>query len=201
MNNPNKVIYGSSYDRGLEHLLKMWPDVKSAVPKAELHIFYGWDLFSRFYANNPERMAWKAKIDGLMTQDGVTHHGRVSQPQILKEMATCGIWAYPTHFGEINCITAQKAQALGCVPVVINYAALKTTVQYGIKIDGDIYDKEVRDRFTNALIDLLKDPKKQEEIRKEMIPWAKEFFKWEHIARQWSDLFKGKKVKPLIPKI
>ena len=134
MNDPKKVIYTSSYDRGLEHLLKIWPDVVKAVPEAELHVFYGWDLFARFYGDNPERMAWKKKIDDMMEHKGVTHHGRVSQPQIVKEMKKCGIWAYPTHFGEISCITAMKAQALGCIPIVINYAALETTVQFGVKI-------------------------------------------------------------------
>src|SRR3990167_2296102 len=103
MNKPNRVIYTSSYDRGLEHLLQIWGDVKKEVPEAELHIFYGWDLFSRFYKDNPERMEWKHRIDELMKQDGVTHHGRVSQPQIIEEMKKCGVWAYPTHFGEINC--------------------------------------------------------------------------------------------------
>lgn len=46
-------MYCSSYDRGLEHLLKMWPEVKKQVPEAELHVFYGWQLFEKFYHNNP----------------------------------------------------------------------------------------------------------------------------------------------------
>lgn len=189
-NNPLKVIYTSSYDRGLEHLLKVWGDVKAAVPEAELHIYYGWDLFERFYRDNPERMAWKNKMDKLMTQDGTMHHGRVSQPEILKEMAKCGIWAYPTHFGEISCISAMKAQAMGCIPVVTNYAALETTVQHGIKVDGDIFDPETREAFKQALIDMLKDPERQEEIRKPMVKWAREHFKWENVAKQWSEEFK-----------
>lgn len=196
-----RVFYGSSYDRGLEHLLKMWPDVRKAVPNAELHIYYGWKLFDRFYGDNPERMAWKEKMEKMMAHEGITHHGRVSQPEIIKEMKMCGIWAYSTHFGEINCISAQKAQALGCIPVVIDYAALETTVQYGAKVEGDIYDKEVFDEFKAQLIALLKDPKRQEEIRKKMVPWARKQFTWVNTAKQWSDMFKGKEVKPLIPKI
>ena len=70
MRHKHWVIYTSSYDRGLEHLLKMLPDVKKAVPDAELHVFYGWDLFVRFYQNNPASMAWKNKIDKLMEQEG-----------------------------------------------------------------------------------------------------------------------------------
>lgn len=190
MNNTNKVIYTSSYDRGLEHLLKMWPDVKKAVPKAELHIYYGWDLFKRFYGDNPERMDWMNRMNEMMGQDGVTDHGRVPQDVLHKEMKKCGIWAYPTHFGEISCISAMKAQALGCVPVVINYAALETTVQHGIKVDGDVYDPEVSHNFKNELINLLKSPEKQKEIRTPMVEWARKHFTWANVAKQWDKEFK-----------
>jgi len=38
---PYKVVYGSSYDRGLRHLLRAWPRVKAQVPDASLTVFYG----------------------------------------------------------------------------------------------------------------------------------------------------------------
>jgi FkbM family methyltransferase len=60
--NPKRIVYGSSYDRGLEHLLKMWPDIRKEVPDAELRIFYGWVMFDKVAANNPERLAWKEKM-------------------------------------------------------------------------------------------------------------------------------------------
>ena len=193
--NPYWCLYCSSYDRGLEHLLKMWPDVKKAVPQAELHIFYGWQLFVRFYANNPASMAWKEKMDKMMKADGITHHGRVSQPEIEKWYKKCGLWTYPTHFGEISCISAMKAQAWGAIPVCVNYAALKTTVQHGIKIEGDIYEPEVKEEYKKQLINLLKDHKRQEEIRKPMMKWGKDTFGWRKVAEKWSNEFKQDDLK------
>ena len=190
LRNPFRVIYQSSYDRGLEHLLKIWPDVKKAVPEAELHVFYGWTLFERFYRDNPERMAWKNKIDRLMEADGVVHRGRVPQHEIQKEIEKSAVWAYPSHFGEISCISAMRSQAGGAIPVVTNYAALETTVQHGAKVDGDIFDPDTRDRFKLALIDMLKDPEMQEKIRKPMMKWAKNEFKWSKVASDWSEEFK-----------
>ena len=183
------IIYGSSYDRGLEHLLKMWPDIKKEVPDARLNIFYGWNLFDLGYHDNPERMAWKDKINELMKQEGITHLGRVSHQECINQNKMAGIWAYPTHFGEISCITGMRAQTYGAIPVVVNYAALKETVQYGIKIDGDIYDPETKDLFKKELIGLLKDEKHQEEIRGPMMRWAQENFSWSKVARQWNDEF------------
>jgi len=60
MRHKHWVIYTSSYDRGLEHLLKMWPDVKKAVPDAELHIFYGWIYLSAFIRTT--QLQWLGKI-------------------------------------------------------------------------------------------------------------------------------------------
>lgn len=191
-NNPLRCIYTSSYDRGLEHLLKIWPDVKKAVPKAELHIFYGWTLFDQAYRDNPGSMAWKAKMVEMMKADGITEHGRVSQAEIIEETKKSGLWAYPTHFGEINCISAQKAQAYGAIPVVIDYAALETTVQFGIKVEGDIYDPKVREIYKRELIWALEHHDWQKKVRKPMVEWARKKFSWAETAKQWDALFKDK---------
>lgn len=190
MRNTKRIIYGSSYDRGLEHLLKMWPDIKKEVPEAELHVFYGWNLFDVMAKGNPQMQDWKARMNKLMEADGITQLGRISHEAVKVEMENAGIWAYPTHFGEISCITAMKAQVYGAVPVVVNYAALQETVQYGVKVDGDVYEPEVREEFKKELISLLKSPERQEEIRVPMMKWAKKKFAWSAVAKQWSDSFK-----------
>lgn len=188
MRNLKRVVYTSSYDRGLEHLLKMWPDVKKAVPDAELHVYYGWQLFERFYKDNPGSMAWMQKMNDLMKQDGITDHGRIPQHKLAEELTSSSVWAYPTHFGEINCISAIKAQAYGCEPVVVNYAALRETVKYGRAIEGDIYDEETQEAFKKELIDALNNPM-SEEKRKEMMKWAWDTYKWSEIAQQWTNEF------------
>lgn len=190
MRNLKRIIYTSSYDRGLEHLLGMWSDIKKAVPDAELHVYYGWQLFDRFYANNPGAMGWRNKMAELMTQDGITDHGRLAQPELVKELEQSGIWAYPTHFGEINCISAIKAQAFGCEPVVVNYAALKETVQFGRKVEGDIYEDETKEKFKKELIEALNSPM-SEEKREDMMAWARSKYDWNTVAQQWSEEFRS----------
>lgn len=183
------VIYTSSYDRGLEHLLKMWPDVKKSVPDAELHIFYGWQLYEKFYHNNPASMAWMHKMNEMMKYEGITDHGRVSQIELKQWIEKCGVWAYPTNFGEISCISAMKAQAWGSVPCVVNYAALQTTVKWGVKVEGDIYEPETKEAFKKALVTLLTD-QRQDEMRAPMMAWAKNKFSWKKVAQEWTEEFK-----------
>lgn len=186
--NLKRVIHTSSPDRGLEHLLKMWPDVKKAVSDAELHIAYGFQLFDNFHKDNPGAKMWKENMLKMMEHAGITNHDRLPQPKLEELLKTCGIWAYPTHFGEINCISALKAQYYGAEPIVVNYAALKETVQFGRRIEGDIYDDKTKEEFKSQLIDALKNPM-SEEKRKEMSKWASKY-KWENIAREWEVEFK-----------
>lgn len=185
----HKLFYGSSYDRGLEHLLNMWPEIKEEVPDATLDICYGWDLFLAAYMNNEERMNWMDRMNTLMSHSGITQHGRVGKKKLREIRSKCGIWAYPTHFPEINCITALDAQSDGLVPVVMNFAALQETVGSGVKIEGDIYMYETTDLFKNALIELMKD-KKLWEIESENAKKFARDYDWENIAKQWEVEFK-----------
>lgn len=180
----HKLFYGSSYDRGLSHLLRMWGDIKKAVPDATLDICYGWKLFDQGFANNPERMAWKAKMVELMKQDGITEHGRLNKEELAKLRSSCGIWAYPTDFTETNCITALDSQKDGLVPVVMNIAALKETVGAGIKIDGDIYFDEDYEKYKESLIKMMTDEKLWKEESEKAKKFAESYY-WENIASLW----------------
>ncbi len=196
-NNPKHCIWTSSYDRGLQNLLELWPDVIKEVPDAELHCFYGWQLFEQFNRKNPERMAWMKHMNELMTQKGVTHHGRVSQPELQEWYKKCGIFAYPSHFYEINCISVIKAQLWGAVPVTTGFAALEETQKYGVKVEGEIYENvglspKLKKRYTEELIEALKDEKWQDRQRDLMGKWAREKYSWKRVAEQWSKEFDGK---------
>lgn len=179
---PYRVVYSSSYDRGLEYGLKYgWPIIKKAIPEAELHIYYGWNLFDSFYSNNPERMAWKRSMQELMKQPGVTEHGRVPQKELLKEKARSAVHYYPCTFEEIDCIGVRESAAVGCVPFTTAYAALKGRA-YCVNTPGDPLDKETHELLADAIVTYLKGSERYdfaEDAQKES---------WENIAKQWYTL-------------
>ncbi|MHA1303084.1 MAG: glycosyltransferase [Candidatus Heimdallarchaeaceae archaeon] len=193
----HKLFWGSSYDRGLQYLLYMWPDIKQAYPDAELHITYGWDLFLKVATGNPERMKWKASMDKLLQQKGIFHYGRVGKEELKKIRSACGIWAYPTDFQEINCITALDCQKDGVVPVTMNYAALKETVKYGIKVEGNIREIDVQQKYLKELVLLMGDKKRWKELSLKGKKFAKKFY-WNKIADQWIEVFKKKTSNPKV---
>ena len=184
----HNLFWGSSYDRGLDILLPMWNKIKEKYPDATLHICYGWDLFDKGYANNPERMNWKERMNKQMQQAGIVHHGRIGKDEVKKLREKCGIWVYPTYFPEINCITALESQREGCVPSVVGIAALLETVKSGVIVQGDIYEDEVQEEWLEKLLELMGNEKKWKEEQEK----GKEFTKnlaWENIAKEWANYF------------
>jgi len=184
----HKLFGGSSYDRYLDILLKLWPKVLEKFPDATLEVCYGWDLFDKGYANNPERMAWKDKLNKLMEQKGITHHGRVSKDKLREIRQACGIWVFPTYFAEINCITALDSQSDGLVPVTMNSFALKETVGAGSKVDGDIYDDEVQEAWLSELFNYMGDEKAWEAESVKAREFAKGY-EWDLISKEWTNEF------------
>lgn len=90
-----------------------------------------------------------------------------------------------------NCITGMKAQALGTMPLIHNFAALKETVQFGWRMaDMDLEKVPDQKKFADTLIDALKNPTAFTD-RQEMIKWASQTYSWAMIAREWQDQIVG----------
>jgi len=191
------LFWGSSYDRGLDTLLFLWPDIKEKFPDAVLHICYGWNLFDKANHDNPERMSWKKQVQMLMAQEGIVHHGRVGKKELQDIRRKCGIWAYPTAFQEINCITALDCQKDGAVPVTMDSFAMKETVGSGIKISGDITDVAVKDKFLKELLDLMGNEGRHAKEVKKGRAFAKDFL-WKNIAGKWKTVFDTSVEIPLL---
>lgn len=152
----HKIVWGSSYDRGLEQALSIgWPIIKKALPSAEFHIFYGWNLFDTVHKHNPERQMWKKKIEELMKQDGVFHHGRVSQKELIKFKSQSVAHFYPSTFEEIDCISVRESAAVGCVPFTTDYAALKGR-QYCVTTAGNPFTRETQENVAKNLVAAIK---------------------------------------------
>ncbi|MCC7571448.1 hypothetical protein KO465_09065 [Candidatus Micrarchaeota archaeon] len=189
----HKLIYSSSYDRGLDILLFMWPDIKAKFPEATLDICYGWEGFLSRFKDNPERMKWYEHTSMMMNQEGITHHGRVGKDKLKELREKCGIWAYPTYFTEIFCITAIEMQESGVVPIVCNfkdkghYTALDEVV-VGVKVEGQIRDPDIQKKFLSELLSLMADGNRWNELSQRGKKFAKDFT-WDKQADKWVSEF------------
>lgn len=197
--NPYKIVYGSSYDRGLKELLEMWPEIKSYEKRAELNIFYGWGgIDKQIEAGDSNFEHFKDEIDYLMKQEGIEVLGRISHLEVAKEFLSAGVWCYPCWFPEINCITAYKAQAGGAIPVVTPTAALQESVRWGLSTreprdyKGEMpWGTEMPDRLMDRFVSLTRkalSPEYQKKYRQQMMEDAKRW-SWSLVAKSWNNLF------------
>lgn len=188
--NPRRLMYASSPDRGLMHLLEIFRRAKENVPDLELHVFYGFDNMDKVInSSNPNsgRAKWiKETLLKAMDQPGVYHHGRLGQRALLREWLKSGLWCHPSDFPETSCITCMDAQACGVIPITGPLWAVKENVEHGTFVSGDPGNNLVRAHYTLELIRLAKDLEEQAAIRDEMIPYALKRFDWERFADQWS---------------
>lgn len=182
MSRKHTVGYFSAYYRGLECLLELWPNIRAEVPDAKLEIAYGWQSWVGLEGKDDFYYRMEAKFAELADQ-GVTVHGRLSHAELQKLMERTKVWAYPTEFTEVHCITALKAQAAGCIPVVTNVAALDEVVTTGTKIrSANIYTNEyAQAKFIQAVVKALKDdsPAGAQDNK----GWY-----WPAVAQQWQEV-------------
>lgn len=163
---PHKVIWASSHDRGLHHLLGMWRDVRAAVPDATLDIFYDMrqlrHLVERHLEGEHEKLGAMAAyvLDGIerLRGHGVMAHGSVSRERIEREMATASVLAYPLDvpaFTETFGVVVLEACAAGVVPVLClgdAFGELWEDVALGVPPPMATHKAE----FTRALIHALR---------------------------------------------
>ncbi len=173
----NSVGYFSAYYRGLECLLEMWPAIRKQVPDATLDVYYGWESWVGLQGEDDFYHRMEKRFEDL-AEHGVTVHGRVSHDELAKAMSEIQVWAYPTEFPEIHCITALKAQEAGCYPVVTNVAALNETVQSGVKIaTKKIYTDEYKqEKFIEAVVEALRENRTGTSVPDT---------DWSDVARRW----------------
>lgn len=124
--NPFSCIYASNYARGLTLLIEIWPQIRKKFPRATLDIYYGWQTWGCL--NQSEITELKRKVEDCRKL-GVTEHGKVGHEELAQAFGKSSLWTYPCTAYETFCITATKAQAAGCIPVVILDSALIETVE------------------------------------------------------------------------
>ena len=121
---PMLMINTSSAERSLPALLDCYAEVKKAVPKAKLQWAYGFGVWDIAHSSNPKMMELKSDLIRKMDELGVEQLGRISHGEVAKLYLKANIFAYPSEFAEIDCISLSKAMAAGALPITTDFAAM-----------------------------------------------------------------------------
>jgi len=199
--NPFRFHWSSSWDRGLDNVLYLWPFIKEQIPEAELHCYYGvynWEQSCKL-KKDQKGLEKIAKLKEQIKQKDIYDHGRVNQRNLAEGVSKASLLFYPGWFQETFFIGGIEAQYAG-VPVICNrLAGLKTTFKHPQLGDTAImlgdgsawwpYTKEGREQFLAEAISILKNKDKWNEWSEKGKKNA-ERYSWENCALSWQRLFK-----------
>lgn len=191
LRHPHRLIYTSSYDRGLYYMLQFgWDIIKKAVPDAEFHIYYGWESYDAYPMTDQRRM-FKETISTLMQQQGIVHHGRIGQNKLMRARAKSSIHYYVGEFNEIDCISVRESASVGCVPIVSKRAAFDDIERdYIITVDGDPTTKNVQTTTANKIVELLQNQTELEVLSKKVQESKRlQDETWASVAKKWAEHF------------
>lgn len=186
---PNSLVWTSSYDRGLVTLgLDILPLIEKEIPDVTLDVCYGSANLEKEMDRFPHLKEIYDKCQIIFSKPNVKHHGRIGQQKVAELQMNSMIHAYASEFGETNCISTQQAQAANCYVVTTPQAgAVPEYLKFGELIDGNgIYtDKDQQQRYADAVIKYLKNPKLMTEDKRKEVA---DSFSVREVADQWEKL-------------
>lgn len=194
-------VYGSVPNRGLEYVLRVWPQIRKAIPEAQLTVFYGFtQAFDRWGTTGlPDFTAWKREMETLLkTLPGVHYAGLVSHEQLAKGYSKAGFYLYPTTFGETSSVTLMKAMASGAIPITSRYkysALQETCAGFDLgpaqALDTPVPSPEWLRLWVQSVVSAVRDDDsgRIRVLRSQMKAFARTKYRWSLVAEQWHQVF------------
>ncbi|MFB3883117.1 MAG: glycosyltransferase [Armatimonadota bacterium] len=181
---PNRLIYTSRPERGLDVLLNMWPGMKQRRPELRLAIAHyenpGADAQMAEYLRTLRDFAERLPDVQLL--------GPLNKRLLYAELARSALVVYPAAFPEVSCISMIEAAACGTPVVTSRYCALKETVaggESGVLIPGDPRGEEYQRAYVDAVVGLLDDQARWQNMSAAARRRVEERYQWEDIAAEW----------------
>jgi glycosyltransferase involved in cell wall biosynthesis len=197
---PLLMVNTSSPERSLSALLDCFEEIKKVVPAVRLKWAYGWRVFEIAHSTNEKMMAFKDRMQKRMKDLGVEELGRVSHSEVAELYRRANVFAYPSEFAEIDCISLSKAMAAGAIPITTDFSAMKEKKGHGgvflhskktketwaepYQIDFAMHDKAMQKQWTQDAIRFLQNAP-SEQARNSMREWARFTFDWNKVADVW----------------
>lgn len=174
---PNRVLFSSVPERGLDIMLSAWGIIKREVPNASLTITSDYRLWgSANPLNHQYRLRW-------MDQEDVHFYGALKRESFVVRQLEAQVLAYPCIYDELFCVAVAEAQVAGAYPITSNVGALRTT-NMGLRIGGEPRESRWIELFARKVVETLTSHDiayKQESNRQR----ARQRFDPNRIAEMW----------------
>ncbi|MBU2552264.1 MAG: glycosyltransferase family 4 protein [Proteobacteria bacterium] len=184
---PDKVIYASRPERGLQVLLEsIWPRLKEKRPELTLYL-------CGYHVGRDDLVPGLAELYDYLDMlikgsPGVVSLGHLPKREYYRHLAESTAMLYPCTFPEISCIAALEAQACR-TPILTTdgFALSETVIPSRYRIPGrpgsEAYDRDFVDRADRILSGREQDAAARARAVME------ERFTWPTIVSEWDRVF------------
>ncbi len=183
--NPNKVVWFSSPDRGLDRAIRVMDIVREKFPNVTLEVFYGLDNLYKYglgaRADEMKKM--------MAERPWINYHGFTEQKKMAQMTQDASIWIHPCDFIETFCITALEALSSGIFPVTRRLGALANTLAdaeskgMATLLDHDCITVEEHGAYAYQVVKAIEN-KSWEKVKVDPDQFA-----WSGVAKDWINEF------------
>lgn len=198
---PGSVVYISSPDRGLHHLLDIWPKVRQHTPWATLKIFYRFwpwyeavkdldDLIGQRARHIRRRLLELGENGENRGKNGVWLMGPVNNKELAKILCRTQVLAYPCapiRFTEGFSIAVLDACAAGVVPIISDADALPSIYAGIAEIIPNTRKRENISLWAATIALYLINDKRRAEKSAQVVQFSRNFSR-QIVAQKWEDL-------------
>lgn len=128
---PRRFIYASTPFRGLKHLLRLFPAIRSRYPDATLTVCSSMQT----YGDTDGDSRYQELFEALEQIEGIRLTGSLNQTELYRELAEAEFFLYPNNWPETECLVLTEAIAHGCKPIVTPVGSLPEKVKKAFTID------------------------------------------------------------------
>jgi glycosyltransferase involved in cell wall biosynthesis len=194
------VVYISSPDRGLHHLLDIFPLVRARVKNAKLKIYYRfwpWYEVTKFGDDLVGQRARSIRNNllklGQNGENGVTLVGPINNKKLANVLSSTMVLAYPclpVQFTEGFSIAILDACAAGCVPVISDVDALPSIYENVACIVTGNPGKKLNE-WADKISYLLTNERARTDAAKKAVSFAGQYSRqevskmWERVIMEW----------------
>jgi glycosyltransferase involved in cell wall biosynthesis len=180
---PNRLIFCSIPDRGLDILANCYGAIKEEIPDTSLVVTSDYRLWGVASAGN------EGFVQRFLGVGGVKFLGAIPRRDMVQEQMKAQIQAYPCTYDELFCYSVAECQIAGALPITSDIGALGTT-NMGVLISGNMRDRLWQNAFVDMIIQNLKSPELsriQAGVRRK----ALKRFSLPNIMKQWDEVFEN----------
>ncbi|MCY7381731.1 MAG: tetratricopeptide repeat protein [Microcoleus sp. CAN_BIN18] len=211
---PPILAYTSTPFRGLDILLKVFPKIRQAVPGTRLKVFSSMKVHQ--IDDNDNQLFFGQLYEECQETEGVEYIGSIPQPELVRQLHSVAVLAYPNTYSETSSIAVMEAMASGCRIVTSELAALpETTAGFArlVSMSGmenlasvtnwnraDKRDWEgYTRRFLEAIVGVLKegDATAENHLRQQ-VEYVNRGCVWSVRSREWVEWLNSISVQPVI---